>query len=262
MWCPHTDGRAPGPPAVPRRSSAAAPLRRLRGGEQGGVRGVRRHHPDRRGTVDRRGVPGRRRSAPGCRDAGRDRRPAAPSRPCRRRPADHRRCRPHEVPRQGGKWRRQARWTARRRARLGARVPPPAARRAALGRRREDGREAPRPRPVDRRRGGGAGRGTPRLHARAGERAPPARAGPQPRPTAGGGRPTPAVGRGAAGDRSWPTQLGGRRRLDRRADRPRRVAAAQGRADRPDRGASVALRRLHRAPPARTPCRARRPRRR
>ena len=61
----HGDGRAPGAPAVPagdrRRAAHVGVLR----GEQGGVRGVRRHDAARRGAVDRRGVPRRRRAASG-----------------------------------------------------------------------------------------------------------------------------------------------------------------------------------------------------
>ena len=68
------DGRGPGAPAVPARDRRPAAHGGLLGGEQGGVRGVRRHDAARRGAVDRRGVPRRRRAAAGVRHAGGDRR--------------------------------------------------------------------------------------------------------------------------------------------------------------------------------------------
>ena len=69
-----------------------------------------------------------------------------------RRPADHRRHRPHQVPRQGGQPGGQARRAAARAARPRAGVPAPAAGAPAVGRRRQDRREAARPRHRDRRR--------------------------------------------------------------------------------------------------------------
>ena len=96
-----------------------------------------RHDAAGRGALDRRGLPRRRRPAP--RSSGtpaRDRRDGCGSEVRERgRPADHRRRRPHEVPRQGGERRGQARRAARRAARRRARVPAPAAGRAAVGRR-------------------------------------------------------------------------------------------------------------------------------
>ena len=64
---PHGDGRQAGPPAVPARGRRLAAHVGLRRGEQGGVRGVRRHDAARRGAVDRRGLPRRARAgaAPG-----------------------------------------------------------------------------------------------------------------------------------------------------------------------------------------------------
>ena len=57
---PHGDGRPPRPPALPagdRRPAADVGVLR---GEQGGLRGLRRHDAARRGALDRRGVPRRR----------------------------------------------------------------------------------------------------------------------------------------------------------------------------------------------------------
>ena len=68
-----------------------------------------------------------------------------------RRDADHGRRGEDEVPRQGRERRGQARRAARRAARRRAGVPPPAARRAAVGRRAGDGAQAPRARDRDRR---------------------------------------------------------------------------------------------------------------
>ena len=67
------DGRGPGAPAVPARDRRPAPHGGLLGGEQGRVPGVRRHDAARRGAVDRRGVPRRRRAAAGVRHSGGDR---------------------------------------------------------------------------------------------------------------------------------------------------------------------------------------------
>ena len=76
----------------------------------------------------------------------RDRR-ATPARRARaRRPADHRRRGAHEVPRQGGERRREAGRPSRRAGGRRARLPPPASRRAALGRRAGHLGEAARPR--------------------------------------------------------------------------------------------------------------------
>ena len=60
---PHPDGRPPGSAAVPEPRRGVAPLLGVLRSEQGGVRGVRRHHAARRGHLDRRGVPRRRRPA-------------------------------------------------------------------------------------------------------------------------------------------------------------------------------------------------------
>ena len=141
----HRDGRPAGAAAVPGRDRRAAADVGLLRGEQGRVRGVRRHDAARRGRCR-----STRRSST-CRGlrriAGtpeRDRRAAAARRARAGRAADHRRRRAHQVPREGGERRRQARRAARRAARPRARVPAPAAGRAALGRRRGDGREAAR----------------------------------------------------------------------------------------------------------------------
>ena len=151
-----------------------------------------------------------------------DRRAAAARRARAGRPADHRRRRAHEVPREGRERRREAGRAARRPARPRARVPAPAAGRAALGRRPGDRREAARARHHDRRRGRGACRrragldrrpGVGRhLHALAHNR--------DPRPRAAAA--AAAVDGRAAGDGPRPLPRGRRhRRSARRARRPR-----------------------------------------
>ena len=59
---PHGDGRTPGPPPVPTSDRRPAKDVGLLGGEQGGLRGVRRHHAARRRAVDRRSLPRRSRA--------------------------------------------------------------------------------------------------------------------------------------------------------------------------------------------------------
>ena len=242
---PHGDGRRAGAPAVPagdRRRAADVGLLR---GEQGGVRGVRRHDAAGRGAVDRRGVPRRPRAAADLGHADRDRGAAAARGARAGRPADHGRGGADEVPRQGGERRRQARRPARRAARRRAGVPPPAAGRAALGRRAGHRRQAPRPRDHDRRRGRRARRGGARLDARPGVGPPPARARPQPRPAAGAGRPPAPL------DRRRSARSAARRRSPDGARRRRSSGwstaspAGCGRpAGRPHRRAPAALRRL------------------
>ena len=70
---PHGDGRGAGAAAVPARDRRAAADVRLLRGEQGGVRGFRRHDAARRGALDRRGVPRRPRAPAARRRAHRDR---------------------------------------------------------------------------------------------------------------------------------------------------------------------------------------------
>ena len=177
---PHRHGRPPGPPPVPTRDRRTAADVRVLRGEQGGVRGVRRHDPAGRGTVDRRGVPRRARAGAHlgltARDCG-----AATER-CRRarRPPDHRRSRPNEVPRQGGKRRGQARRTAGGAARRRARLSPSIAGRTALGCGTGNRRQAARARDQDRRPGRGDPRGGAGLHARRRVGTAPPCARPQP----------------------------------------------------------------------------------
>ena len=151
------------------------------------------------------------------RPAGGDRR-AAPARGARRgRPPDHRRGRADEVPREGRERGREAGRAAGRPARRRARVPAPASRRAAVGRRPRDLGEAPEPRDHDRRPGRGNRRADPRLDARPRGRPAPARARPQPRPTAGSRRSPPALDRVAA--RARPLGRGRSRRSTRPSSR-------------------------------------------
>ena len=74
----HGDGRRAGAPAVPAGGRGRAADVGLLGGEQGRVRGVRRHDAAGRGALDRRGVPRRPRHAADRGHADGDRRAAAP----------------------------------------------------------------------------------------------------------------------------------------------------------------------------------------
>ena len=130
---PHGDGRTPGPsplPAGDRRQTADVGLH---GGEQGGLRGLRRHHPARRRAVDRRGVPRRPRAGAHQGHADRDRGAAAERRRRARGTADHGRGGEDEVPREGRERRGQARRAAGRAAGRRARLSASAAGRAAVG---------------------------------------------------------------------------------------------------------------------------------
>ena len=86
----------------------------------------------------------------------------------------------HQVPRQGGERRGQARRAAGGRSRHRAGIPPPATRRAAVGRRRQDGRQAARPRHHDSRRRRPRRGGSARVDPRPVRRPPPACSRPQP----------------------------------------------------------------------------------
>ena len=99
-----------------------------------------RHDAAGRGALDRRGLPRHPRDGALSGDAGRDRGEARRDVRERRRPADHRRGGEDEVPREGGERRGEARRPARRAAGRRARLPPPAAGGAPLGRRAGDGR--------------------------------------------------------------------------------------------------------------------------
>ena len=203
-----------------------------------------RHDAAGRRAVDRRGVPRRPRARADLGLAHRDRRAIAARRPRAGRPAHHGRGREDEVPRQGGERRGQARRSARRAARRRAGLSPPAAGRAALGRRAGHGRQAPRPGNPDGRRGGPARRGGAGLDARAGGGPPPPRARPQPRSPAGAGRPSPRLDRVAARARSFTAIARGHRRRRRRPGRPRHPPDARRRPGRPHGRAPAALRRL------------------
>ena len=174
------DGRGPRPPPVSGRDRRLAANVGICRGQQSRVRRVRRHHARRRGDLDRRGIPRGRRAPPDRRRADRDR----PSPEARRRragrPADHRRRCTHEVPRQGGQQGGQARRAPAGSARRRDRLPPSPPRRAAVGRRHGDGREAPPPRREHRGRSRSARRGGARVDARASGRTAAPRAVAQP----------------------------------------------------------------------------------
>ena len=133
-----------GTPSLSRGHRRAAADAGVLGGEQGDVRRLRGRIAARRAALDRRGVPRRARDAAAGGIAHGHGHPAAPRRARTRRPADHRRSGAHQVPREGGQRRREARRPARRRAPPRARVSPPARGRAALGGRAGDGPKAAR----------------------------------------------------------------------------------------------------------------------
>ena len=112
-----------------------------------------------------------------------------------RRPSDHGRDRPDEVPGQGRERRRQARRAAGRAARPRARVPPPAPGRETVGRGQRHGAQAPRRGAAD----GRPGRTRPgdgaRDDARARRRPQAPRARAQPRPAPRADRPAPPLDR-------------------------------------------------------------------
>ena len=149
-------------------------------------------------ALDRRGVPRRPRLRAARRHAGRDRGAAAARRARAGRPADHRRRREDEVPRQGRERRRQARRPARRRARAASSRSStrcPVERLWGVGpvtaaKLHDGGRDG--------RRGRGARRGGARRAARPGGRPAPARARRQPRPAGRAHRAPPALDRLAA----------------------------------------------------------------
>ena len=136
------DGWRAGAAPLPAGGRRPASVPRLQRGEQGGVRGLRRHDAARRGPLDRRGVPRRARAASG-----------SPGRPSRSPPGCGATCSSAVgLPITVGVARTKflakvASGVAKpdgllvvepeRRARL----PPPAPRRAALGRRARDGRD-------------------------------------------------------------------------------------------------------------------------
>ena len=123
----HGDGRRAGTAAVPARGGGLPAYVCLQRGEQGGLRDLRGHVAAGGGALDRRGVP--RRPRPGA-DQGHsasDRGGATTGRARACGAADHgRRC-AHQVPRQGGERRCQARraadGAAGRRARVSASTP-------------------------------------------------------------------------------------------------------------------------------------------
>ena len=247
---PHGDGRRAGAPAVPAGDRGPAADVGLLRGQQGRVRGVPGHDAAGRGPLDRRGVPRRRRAAADLGHADRDRRAAAARRARRGRPADHRRSRPDEVPGQGGERRGQARRPAGRAARRRAGLPPPAAGRAALGRRAGDRREAARPGHHDRRRGR---RGSPRprwSRCSAGRRAGTCTRSPT---TATPGRCRSGRRRRSIGSQRALGRVAAiarrARRRPRRPGRPRHAPDAGRAAGRPHRRAPAALRRLHAGDP-------------
>ena len=135
----HGDGRARRPARLcPHAGRRAAPDVGLHRGQQGGVRGVRGHHAAGRGHLDRRGLPRRRRPAPGRRVRRVE--IAAAAAPATSASGSGL---PITVGVARTKFlakvasaRRQARRAAGRAARRGAGVPAPAAGRAAVGRRR------------------------------------------------------------------------------------------------------------------------------
>ena len=189
----------------------------------------------------------------------RDRGPAARAGPRPRRPADHRRHRPHQVPGQGRQPGGQARRPAAGAARPRVGVPASAAGAAAVGRRRQDRREAARARHRDGGRCRRAQRVDPRVAGRRRDGPSAICVVPQHRPAPGRHRRAPPLGRGAARARSGRQHDVGRRGRRRRGQ-PRSTASPDGCA----RPAAPAARwccgcgsTTSAGPPARTPCPAR-----
>ena len=183
------------------------------------------------------------------RHAARDRRPAA-SRASSRRSACRSRsgspARSSSRRSRAASRSRTACWSCRP---TGARVPAPAAGRAAVGRRARDGREAPTARDHDGRPGRGHPRGGARLDARHARRAGICT---RSRTTATRGRSSGGAGvaRSAPSARSAAAEVaGGDRRDRRRPRRPRHAPAAPGEPGRPHGRAAIALRRLHAGDP-------------
>ena len=181
----------------------------------------------------------------GSQGPGRDRSAAAAPRPRGGRAPDHGRRRAHEVPREGGERGREAEGAASRRARRRARVPPSAARRAAVGRRARHGREAARPRATDGRPGRRSRRGPARLPPRPRVGAPAARARTQPRPRPRPDRPASALDRIATRAGAAAEVVRGDRLVSHRDRRPRRPAAADRPKAVPHGRSPASLRRLH-----------------
>ncbi len=150
---PNRDGRSAGEGAVPARDRGEPPHVGVRRGEPGRLRGVCRHDAARRGTLDRRGVPRRRRATTTFRHADRDRGAVAALGDGARRSADHGRRRAHQVPRQGRERGRKARRSPPRAARARARLPAPATGRTVVGGRADHRGEARGTRHPHRRRG-------------------------------------------------------------------------------------------------------------
>jgi len=242
---PHRHGRSACAPAVPARRRRAAADVGVLGGEQGGVPRVRGRGTGRRGPLDRRGLPRRKRHGAERRLAGRDRR-APPTRRARAsRPADHGRRRADEVPREGRERGCEAGRPARRAARRRARIPPSPAGGAAVGRWSGHRAQAARPRHHDRPAGGIPARVDPGVDARPGGGSSPPCARAQPRSPARAASAPATVDRLTACARPRAVVARIRRRRSRHARRP-------GRAPHADRGpcgthrrAAAALRRLH-----------------
>ena len=138
------DGRRAGAPALPPGRCGAVPDGGLLRGQQGGVPDLRGHGARGGGALDRRGIPGRARHGALRGHARGDRHAAAAPGSQGGRSADQRGRGAHEVPRQGRERGGQAGRAAAGPAGRRARVPPPAAGRAALGRRPDDRRKPPR----------------------------------------------------------------------------------------------------------------------
>ena len=177
----HRHGRAPRTPALPDRGRRQPTHVGVRRSEQGRLPRLRGHGATRGGPLDRRGIPRRARARANQRHARRDRSPPPAGGPRAGRAADHGRGCADEVPGQGCKRRCQAGRAARRAAGRRARIPPPPAGGATLGRWSGDVRQAQRAGNPHRRTGRGARRGCTRGDARPRLRSSPACARAQPR---------------------------------------------------------------------------------
>ena len=238
-------GRPAGHAAVPRRRRRLAPHGGLHPGQPRRVRRLPRHHPARRGHLDRRGVPRGGRPAPHPRGPVHDRAEASGRRAREGRPAHLGRGRAHQVPRQGVERALQAGWPARRADRGRAAVPARAGGRAAVGRRAGHVGEAARRPPAHGRPGGGARAARARAADRPRRRPPPARPRQQPRPAPGRDRPTSALDGLAARHGTRPAHPGRSRPGAHGCRRPGHPAHARGRAAGQHGHRAPAVRRLH-----------------
>lgn len=241
----HGQQRCAGAAPVPARRRGAPTNVGVRGREQGGVRSLRPDDAPGRGTVDRRGLPRRRRSPQDRWRAGRHRGASAPGRTRAGGSADHGRDRENEVSREGRQRGGQTRRTAARAAGPRDRVPPSAAGRKAVGCRRGDVGQAPRRRDRHRWAARPPSRRAARVHRRTRGGPPPPRARLGTRPASRAGGAQAEIRRRAARSGAQTEVEGGCGRRSGDVGGPGGRPIAPRRAGRAHGGAPAAVRRLH-----------------